>query len=162
MDPTKLLCFHFSFTWYYPDGPNIYPQKFLLGKNATFTSTVLVTHPVAGVLCGAARISKNSLGLAFLKAFLLMTVSDFHPHSDLSRSPCPLQTVNTEWKSLMWSLQETLPPWLWVKRADFRNGQLLYKCQLLWSHTAVTQGMGKPASLGRPVNSSLVLYDFQL
>lgn len=49
---TKLLCFHSSLIMEYPDGPNIYLHKFLLGNNESFVSTVLVNHTVAGVLGG--------------------------------------------------------------------------------------------------------------
>lgn len=58
MDLTKLLYFHFSLITEYPDGPNIYLQKFLSGKNESFASTVLVNHTVAGVLGGQLECQK--------------------------------------------------------------------------------------------------------
>lgn len=57
----KLLCFHFSFFVQSPDDPNIYLQKFLLGKNGTFASTVSVNHMVAGVLDGQLRCQRIPL-----------------------------------------------------------------------------------------------------
>lgn len=65
MDLTKLWCFHFSCIWHCPDGPNIYLQKFWLGKNATLASTVLVTHTVAGVLCGQPEYQRIPLVYSF-------------------------------------------------------------------------------------------------
>lgn len=116
-----------------------------------------------GYYVGSQSIKEFPWFIASLKAFLLTNVSDFHPYSGLSCSPCPLHTVGTEWKSLTWPLQQTLS--LGLFESNRQTLGMVKGCdprQLPWSYIAVTEGKGKPACLQSPVNASPVLYNLQL
>lgn len=111
----------------------------------------------------AARISKDSLGLAFLKAFLLMNGSDFLPL--LQSQPCyphPMHTINMERKSLTWPLQQMLSLWLYEAREHTPEMVNCYTNASRDRILLLLRGEGKPACRQRLVRSSLVPYDLQL
>ena len=103
-------------------------------------------------------MSKNPLGLSYLKAFLLTNVSDFSPLFWFWFSPLSLphqqDGAGNSNMAIPGASSSVASSVKWVYSA---NGQLLYKRQL-----AVTLGKGEPACLQRPANASLVLYNLHL